>query len=369
MSLDLDISLRQGAFKLQATLASDERVIGLFGPSGAGKSSLLRVIAGLARPDAGHVRINGRDVFDSRHAVNTPTHRRRLGVVFQQPRLFAHLNVTHNLTYGRWFARKRASRARFDHVVEMLDIGALLTRRTAALSGGEAQRVAIGRALLSEPDMLLLDEPLAALDVARRAEVLPYIERLGAETELPIVFVTHQLDELLRLANRYVAAVDDGRVVFAGPTADFLARPELLGDTGYHEAGTLLRARPIAHQAVDGLSVLALGDQRLYVPQLDANNTGDEITVHVRALDVILAREVPADMSALNRLAARITGMTETADGQGVEVRLDVAGQRLDARITRFSAPAMRLAPGDTVTAIIKSLALAEQAWQRLGGL
>ena len=182
------------------------------------------------------------------------------------------------------------------------------------------------------------------------------------------MFVTHQLDELLRLANRYVAAVDDGRVVFAGPTADFLARPELLGDTGYHEAGTLLRARPIAHQAVDGLSVLALGDQRLYVPQLDANNTGDEITVHVRALDVILAREVPTAMSALNRLAASITCLTETADGQGVDVQLDVAGQRLDARITRFSAQAMQLAPGDTVTAIIKSLALAEQAWQRLGG-
>ena len=369
MSLDLDIQLRQGNFSLTARLATEARVVGLFGPSGAGKSTLLRVIAGLTRPASGHVAINGRTVFDAARGIHIPPHRRRLGVVFQQPRLFAHLNVAHNLTYGRWFARHRVTRDRFRQVVDMLDIGDLLARRTAALSGGEAQRVAIGRALLAEPDMLLLDEPLAALDVARRAEVLPYIERLSAETRLPMVFVSHQLDELLRLANRFVAVVAEGRVTFAGDTAEFLARPELLGDTGRQEAGRLLGARVAYHLPDSGLTQLTLGQQALYVPALGQHAPGETVSVHVRALDVIIARDAPEAMSALNRLSATIVALNDTADGQGVALHLDVAGQRLDARITQRSAQMLRLSAGDSVIAIVKSLALAEQAWQRLGGL
>ncbi|WP_348761900.1 molybdenum ABC transporter ATP-binding protein [uncultured Salinisphaera sp.] len=369
MSLDLNIQLRQGNFSLSAEMAAEARVIGLFGPSGAGKSTLLRVIAGLGRPTGGHVVINGRTVFDAARGIDVPAHRRRLGVVFQQPRLFAHLNVAHNLTYGRWFARKRITRDRFSQVVDMLDIGDLLGRRIAALSGGEAQRVAIGRALLAEPEMLLLDEPLAGLDVARRAEVLPYIERLSAETRLPMVVVSHQLDELLRLANRFVAVVDNGRVAFAGDTAEFLARPDLLGDTDRQEAGRLLSARVAYHLPESGLTELTLGQQALYVPALGQHAPGETVSVHVRALDVIIARDAPHAMSALNRLSATIVAMDDTADGQGVVLHLDVAGQRLDARITQLSARTLRLTAGDSIIAIVKSLALAEQAWQRLGGL
>lgn len=369
MTLSLDIRLRQGDFELACQLESDERVVGLFGPSGAGKSSLLRAIAGLTRPDSGRIEIAGQCVFDSARGLHVPAHRRRIGVVFQQSRLFPHFNVRHNLAYGGWFSRRRPSRARFDQVVDMLDIGDLLARRTRDLSGGESQRVAIGRALLSDPDLLLLDEPLASLDAPRKREVLPYLERLSAESALPIVFVSHQLDEMLRLANRHVAAIRDGRIVFSGPTAEFLGRPDLLGEAAGPAAGVLLEARLIAHEAEYGLSVLACPQQKLYVPQLTAHAIDEPVTVHVRARDVILARTPPEQTSALNQLAGVVTGVYPDDNDYGVDVVLDVDGQRLDARITRRSAAALDPRPGQTLYAVIKSLALAEQAWQRLDNL
>lgn len=369
MTLALDIRLQQGAFTLDCALATEERVVGLFGPSGAGKSSLLRAIAGLVRPDSGQVRIGDRVVFDAARRINVPAHRRRIGFVFQQARLLPHLNVRHNLAYGGWFARQRPDTQRFSQVVDMLDIGDLLSRRVSGLSGGEAQRVAIGRALLSDPDMLLLDEPLASLDASRRQEVLPYLERLGAESRLPIVFVSHQLDELLRLANRYVAAVQDGQVVFAGETADFLARPDLLGDRAGREAGVLLRARIVDEDREHGLSVLACPKQKLYVPRIESTARGAAVTLHVRARDVILARAAPGETSALNRLVGHVVALEQDTAAHAVDVVLDIDGQRLDARITRLSATRLALATGDRVHAIVKSLALAEQAWERLGGL
>jgi len=261
--LALNVEHRQGDFELACEFASDARVTGLFGPSGAGKSTLLRIMAGLIRPERGRVELAGRCVFDSARRIHVPTHRRRIGYVFQQARLFTHLNVRHNLAYGAWFARPRGRTARFAQVVDMLDIGDLLDRRIAGLSGGEQQRVAIGRALLSDPAVLLLDEPLASLDAARRQEVLPYLERLSAESELPIVFVSHQLDDLLRLANRQVVAIRGGRVVFSGATADFMAAPELLGADQARDAGALLRVQVADHVVTQGLSRLCCAGQTL----------------------------------------------------------------------------------------------------------
>ena len=365
--LSIDITHRQGDFTLECAFDSDARVTGLFGPSGAGKSSLLRIIAGLVRPDRGRIELAGRCVFDSARRLQVPAHKRRIGYVFQRARLFAHLNVRHNLGYGAWFAREKPGRARFEQVVDMLDIGPLLDRRVTGLSGGEQQRVAIGRALLSNPAVLLLDEPLASLDVARRQEVLPYIERLSAQSELPIVFVSHQLDELLRLANRRVVAVRDGRVTFSGPTAEFLARPSLLGAERARDAGVLLRGEVVTHLPEHGLSELTCGGQSLYVPHV-AHPAGAAITLHVRARDVMLARERPVDISALNVLEARIESLV--ADGDyAVNVHMQVGEQALEARITQRSAEALALAPGQTIHAVIKSLALAEQAWERLGSI
>jgi molybdate transport system ATP-binding protein len=220
---------------------------------------------------------------------------------------------------------------------------------------------------LSDPAVLLLDEPLASLDAARRQEVLPYLERLSAESELPIVFVSHQLDDLLRLANRQVVAIRGGRVVFSGATADFMAAPELLGADQARDAGALLRVRLEDHVEAHGLSSLTCAGQTLWVPRVNqAPGTG--LTLHVRARDVMLARERPDGISALNLLAGTIDSLQ--ADGDyAVSVVVAVGDQRLEARITRRSAEHLALAPGQPIHAVIKSLALAEQAWQRLGGL
>lgn len=365
--LAVDVEHRQGDFKLACDFASDARVTGLFGPSGAGKSTLLRIMAGLIRPERGRVELAGRCVFDSARRIHVPTHRRRIGYVFQKARLFTHLNVRHNLGYGAWFARTRVAPNRFRQVVEMLDIGDLLGRRIAGLSGGEQQRVAIGRALLSDPAVLLLDEPLASLDATRRDEVLPYLERLSAESALPIVFVSHQLDDLLRLANRQVVAIRDGRVAFSGATADFMASPELLGVDQARDAGVLLRACVAEHAAAHGLSRLDCAGQTLWVPRV-AQSPGASLTLHVRARDVMLARERPEGISALNVLAGHIDSLQ--ADGDyAVSVMMAVGDQRIEARITQRSAQALALEAGQPIHAVIKSLALAEQAWERLAGI
>lgn len=360
---------RLGDFNLACRFESDAHVTGLFGPSGAGKSTLLRILAGLIKPDSGRVTLAGRCVFDSERGIHVPAYKRRIGYVFQRARLFAHLNVRNNLRYGQWFAPRGGhdSAVSLDKVVDMLGIGGLLDRRIAGLSGGEQQRVAIGRALLANPAILLLDEPLASLDAARKQEILPYIERLGSEVDLPIVYVSHQLDELLRMANRQVVALRDGKLAFAGATADFLAHPDLLGDEHARDAGVLLSARLQSHRSEYGLSVLECAGQSLYVPQLP-ENSGPVVTLHVRASDVTLAREAPSAISALNILTVRIEAIMP--DGHyAVMVHLRVGEQALAARITRQSADTLNLKTGETVHALIKSLALAEQAWQRLNNL
>jgi len=363
--LAVELNHRLSDFELDCNFASSARVTGLFGPSGAGKTTLLRILAGLLVPDSGRVSLAGRCVFDSAQGINVPPHKRRIGYVFQQANLFTHLNVRHNLTYGAWFTRRRSPNAQphFNHVVDMLEIGALLDRRIARLSGGERQRVAIGRALLADPAVLLLDEPLASLDAARKQEVLPYIERLSAEFDLPIVFVSHQLDELLRLANRHVIALDRGTVAYSGPTAEFLTRPELLGAGHFRDAGALLRVAVDAHRRDYGLSVLDCDGQSLYVPHLP-QQVGENVTLHVRSSDVMLARERPSEISALNVLSTTIEAIE--ADGNhAVNVRLRAGSRALTAHVTRLSCDRLQLVPGEPVYAVIKSLALAEQAWQR----
>ncbi|KAF1722933.1 molybdenum ABC transporter ATP-binding protein [Pseudoxanthomonas wuyuanensis] len=198
--LRLDIELRRGSFQRRIRLESDARVTALTGPSGAGKTTVLNAIAGLVKPHAGRIEVDGRCLFDSAQRIDVPVHRRRIGYVFQDARLFPHLDVRRNLLYGR-HGHNPTPQFGFDAVVELLGIGALLARRTANLSGGEAQRVAMGRALLSQPALLLFDEPLSALDQARREELIPYLQRLRDQTRLPIVYVSHHPEEVRRLAD------------------------------------------------------------------------------------------------------------------------------------------------------------------------
>src|SRR5215470_10102307 len=210
--LEVDVQHRLGAFTLDAHFRSGPGLTALFGRSGAGKTSVVNAIAGLIQPHQGRIVIDGSVVLDTERGICTPTHRRRIGYVFQEDRLFPHLTVRHNLLFGRWFAPGRERRStRFDDIVDLLGIAALLDRRPAKLSGGEKQRVAIGRALLSSPRLLLMDEPLVALDEARKAEILPYLERLRDETKVPIIYVSHSIAEVARLANR-VVVMRDGKV-------------------------------------------------------------------------------------------------------------------------------------------------------------
>lgn len=199
--LEIDIDIARGAFRRTVRIAEDARVVALSGPSGAGKTSVLHAVAGLLRPSRGRIAIDGRVLFDSTANVDLPAHRRRVGYVFQDARLFPHLDVRANLLYGRHGTRGAQATFALDAVVELLGIGALLARRTANLSGGEAQRVAIGRALLSQPAVLLFDEPLSALDAARRAELIPYLQRVRDEVRLPMVYVSHAADEVARIGD------------------------------------------------------------------------------------------------------------------------------------------------------------------------
>jgi molybdate transport system ATP-binding protein len=218
--LSVDIEKQLGDLMLKAAFEVAGGATALFGPSGAGKTSIISMIAGLMRPDRGHIRLDGQTLFDAAMRIDVPVYRRRIGCVFQEGRLFPHLSVRHNLDYGRWMSGIAEDARALDHVVHLLDIGHLLDRRPGMLSGGERQRVAVGRALLTRPRLLLLDEPLASLDAARKRDILPYLERLRDEARIPMIYVSHNAAEVKRIAN-HVVMLDDGRVTATG-TIDLL---------------------------------------------------------------------------------------------------------------------------------------------------
>jgi len=226
MNLEVDVHRRLGAFTLEARFTTNGRLTALFGHSGSGKTSLINIIGGLLRPDRGKVVVNGEVLVDTAQGVFIPTHRRRIGYVFQEPRLFPHLTVRQNLLYGRWFTPASEPRERLEHIVELLGIGSLLDRGSTLLSGGEKQRVAIGRALLASPRLLLMDEPLVSLDDARKSEILPYIERLRDKSRVPIVYVSHSVPEVVRLATTMVL-LSEGRVMATGTVAEVMGRVDL----------------------------------------------------------------------------------------------------------------------------------------------
>jgi molybdate transport system ATP-binding protein len=213
--LAVDIEKRLGAFEIKVAFQSQDRVIGLFGSSGSGKTSIVNMIAGLIKPDRGRIALDDTVLFDSKTRVNVPMHRRRIGYVFQEGRLFPHLSVSANLDYGRRMSGLPRDEGEWKRVVDLLDIGHLLDRRPGRLSGGERQRIAVGRALLMRPRLLILDEPLASLDTARKREILPYLVRLRDEAHMPMVYVSHHAGELRRIATTIVR-LDGGRVVETG---------------------------------------------------------------------------------------------------------------------------------------------------------
>ena len=357
MTLSVDVERRLGAFSVSVRFEAGAGVTALFGRSGAGKTSVVDMIAGLLRPDAGRIVAEGDVLFDAAAGIDLPPHRRGIGYVFQDSRLFPHLTVRQNLLYGRWIGR-RGSRATLRPVIEMLGIGHLLGRRPAALSGGERQRVALGRALLAAPRLLLMDEPLASLDGPRREEILPYIERLRREAGIPIVYVSHSLLEVVRLADTMVL-LSEGRVAAAGSVASVMARTDLPMLTGRQEAGAVLEARVAEHVAAFGLTVLDTPAGRLRVPHVDLP-VGSSLRLRIRARDVMVATVAPEGLSALNQLPAEVVEIGPP-HGAAVELRLACGSVPLLARVTLQSVDALGLAPGRRVWAVIKSVALASE--------
>ncbi|MGD9865788.1 MAG: molybdenum ABC transporter ATP-binding protein, partial [Pseudodonghicola sp.] len=287
--------------------------------------------------------------------VNLPVHRRRLGYVFQDGRLFPHLSVRQNLIYGRRFAPRGAAGPDLAEVAELLGLAAMLDRRPGALSGGEKQRVAIGRALLSWPRMLLMDEPLAALDAARKEEILPYLERLRDRSGLPILYVSHSVAEVARLATS-VVVLEAGRVARAGPAEQVLSDPAMVHQLGLREAGAVLNAA-IARHHDDGLTELAVAGGRLFLPRME-QPAGSQTRVRILAHDVMLATEAPRQISALNILRGEIVAL-RAGSGPGVMVQIRCGTDLLLARITRRSAEALQLAAGKPIYAVIKTVSIA----------
>ncbi|MEO0370554.1 MAG: molybdenum ABC transporter ATP-binding protein [Pseudomonadota bacterium] len=347
MTLSVRLSHAFEGFDLDIAFEAPPGVTALFGPSGSGKTSVMRAVAGLFEPDSAQI------TLEDAALIGTPPHKRRIGYIFQDARLFPHLTVHQNLTYGARFAGSGDGPSH-ERIIQMLGLDHLLDRRPANLSGGETQRVAIGRALLARPRLILADEPLASLDEARKSEILPYFERLAEEVDTPVLYVTHSVRELARLAS-HVVVLDKGRVVRSGPVSEVLSDPDGLGEN-IRAMGSVLRAT-IARHHEDGLTELDAGGAPLFLPRLD-RETGASVRLRVSAHDVILSRARPKGLSALNILPGKVISI-RPRDGVGTLVSLDTSAGLCVARITRRSAEALKLETGAECFAVIKTVSIA----------
>ncbi|MBW7900977.1 MAG: molybdenum ABC transporter ATP-binding protein [Rhodocyclaceae bacterium] len=353
--MELRLALAYPGFALDVDLAlPGHGISALFGVSGSGKTTLLRTVAGLEKGATGRVVVGGEVWQDSAKDVFVPTHRRPLGMVFQDAALFPHLSVRANLGFGLTRSGGGADGVARAPVVELLGIGHLLDRRPGTLSGGEQQRVAIARALLAKPRLLLMDEPLAALDEQRKAEFLPWLEKLHDELEIPVLYVSHALHEVARLADHLVL-LQDGRAIAAGPLGEVLPRLDLPLSRG-EESFVVVAATVGAYDERYALARLDFDGQTLWAPS-PPRPTGAAVRVRIQARDVSLATTPQHDSSILNSLSGRIAALDEQPPGR-VLARLDVGGAALLARLTKKSLDQLGLAVGHAVHAQIKSVAL-----------
>jgi len=359
--IEARLNLPRRGFTLDVALQLPERgITALFGPSGCGKTTVLRALAGLERA-AGRVALGDAVWQDDASGRWLPPHQRPLGYVIQDAALFPHLSVRGNLDYGRRRSGPAAQAFALDSMIDLLGIGALMDRRPATLSGGERQRVAMARALATAPRLLLMDEPLAALDAPRKAEILPYLERLHQELALPIVYVTHAMDEVARLADHLVL-LHAGRVQAAGPLAELLARPDLpLGRQD--DAGVVIDAEVAGHDHAYGLSRIQFAGGALWVGETAAA-PGQRVRARVLARDVSVTRQAPAETSVLNVLPVVLESLHAERNTALLRLALGAAQGpgasplHLLARITRRSCETLALQPGDPLFAQIKGVAL-----------
>ncbi|MBI6629927.1 molybdenum ABC transporter ATP-binding protein [Pontibaca salina] len=356
MTLSVSLTHRLGQFDLDVSFEAPAGLTVLFGQSGSGKTTVINAVAGLLKAQAGRIALDDWVLEDSAQRLWLPPHRRKLGYIFQESRLFPHFTVRQNLRYASWFARRDGPGESLSRVVEMLGIGHLLDRRPALLSGGEKQRVAIGRALLAAPRLILADEPLAALDEARKAEIMPYFERLRDEVAVPILYVSHSPAEVVRLATT-VVALQNGRVARVGSPAEVFGDPTI-APAGVRGIGAVLEARVVARHA-DGLSELAAGAARLFLAGVDLA-PGKPLRVRIAAHDVMLSLQRPEGVSALNILSGHVEAV-RLGDGPAAIISVQTSAGRLLSHVTQRSVAALGLKPGVACHAIIKTLAIASR--------
>jgi len=356
MALELKVALQRAGFALEVDCTfPSQGVTALFGRSGSGKTTLLRCIAGLERTGVARVCLDGELWQDEAHFV--PTHRRAHGYVFQEPTLFPHYDVRGNLEFALHRVPESQRRVSFEEAVSLLGVQTLLQQRTQQLSGGERQRVAIARALLSSPRLLLLDEPLSNLDDTGKAEILPHLERLRDVSSVPIIYVSHALNEVMRLADHLVL-IDTGRVRASGPLQELLARADL--PVAYlSSGGTIIEGHIEAHDETYHLSYVATAAGRLTIA-LQRRPIGHRVRVRIDARDVSVALQKPELTSISNILPATVADVLSDHDSAQVTVRLAIGTARLLARITRRSAEQLEIVPGRSLYAQVKSVALME---------
>jgi molybdate transport system ATP-binding protein len=346
---------QRGAFTLHVHFdLPTPGVVALFGRSGCGKSTLVNIIAGLLVPDSGRVALDEFVLLDTDRGVNVPPERRRIGYVFQDARLFPHLSVAANLRY----AEKRAVGAPYvslDAVTGLLDLTSLMDRRTHQLSGGERQRVAIGRALLTQPRLLLLDEPLASLDGARREEVLPYLGTLRDQLAIPMVYVTHDFDEVLRLAT-HIVLMEAGSVIAQGAIAEMSLDPHLRAIIGPDEVGAIIDGIVLGVDSASSLTKVRVGRGELYV-QAEGLAAGTALRVQLLARDIIVSTQIPRYLSVRNSLAGVVTTI-HSDDSDSDLVTIDIGGKQVVARITKAATRELSLRQGMDVWALVKSVSL-----------
>ena len=376
-ALEVDVRVEFGGFDLEVEQSMPAAgVTAVFGPSGSGKTTLLRALLGFETGTRGRIALGGDVWLDSERGVRTPPYRRPVGCTFQDGRLFPHLDVAGNLLYADRRSRRGrddsapaakgrprpgCSSVTFDDVVDALDLGPLLGRRSQTLSGGERQRVALGRALLSRPRLLLLDEPLSALDRRRKAEILPYLLALHPRFGIPTLYVSHAVDEVALLADR-ILVLADGRVQAFGGTVEVLEQLDLAPLTERFQAAAVLEARVSAHDDEYRLSWLDLDGQRLSVPRIEHLEVGESARLLVRARDVSLATERPSPTSIRNVLSGVLVALRQDESTPFAEATVDLGSHRLRARITRASAAELGLEVGSSVFALLKSVSLDTRA-------
>jgi len=352
MSLEVRIAHQFRGFLLDVDFAVETPgVTALFGPSGSGKTTTINAVAGLFRPRTGRIVAQGDVLLDTDEGIDIPTRLRNVGYVFQDSRLFPHLDARANLVFGWRRARPRPAQRELDRVIDLLGVADLLHRLPRTLSGGEKQRIALGRALLSSPRLLLMDEPLAALGQSMKQEILPYLERLRDESKIPMIYVSHSVEEVARLADD-VIILEGGRVAAQGSVFDLFS--SLSPETRELSVGAVIETRVVRHLPDDHLSELALGEARLIVPLVPAPERAI-VRLRINARDITIALDAPGRISANNVLPAVVGGVRASGDGQA-DIQLLCGPAKLLAQITEYSRRRLALATGMRVYAIIKSV-------------